>query len=196
MTTYKELIKYNDISTLRRIAMNKNLGFSYSLFDFLISGKYNSEVDFDVYLTSKGFNLQRPYVWEPQQQEEFIWSLIYERYIPPVTFVLHEVDDCSRLGHKIYKVIDGKQRLMTIKRFMLNEFPIHFEGTQVYWDDLDNIARFHISNIPCFSYNVYYSYEDLPVTDDELITIFNFYNFAGTPQEEKHREKLINALNR
>jgi len=196
MTTYKELIKYNDISTLRRIAMNKNLGFSYSLFDFLISGKYNSEVDFDVYLTSKGFNLQRPYVWTPQQQEEFIWSLIYERYIPPVTFVLHEVDDCSRLGHQIYKVIDGKQRLMTIKRFMLNEFPIHFEGTPVYWDDLDNIARSHISNIPCFSYNVYYSYEDLPVTDDELITIFNFYNFAGTPQEEKHREKLINALNR
>lgn len=196
MTTLKELQKSNDMTTLRRISKNENLAFAYSLFDFLVSGKYNSEVDFDVYLPTKGFNLQRPYVWTIQQQEEFIWSLIYRRYIPPVTFVCHEVDDGSRLGHQIYKVIDGKQRLMTLKRFMLNEFPIHFEGSETYWNDLDDIAKYHIAISGCFSYNCYYSYYDDPVTDDELITIFNFYNFAGTPQEESHREKLLNALNK
>lgn len=33
-------------------------------------------------------------------------------------------------------------------------------------------------------------YDD-PVTDDEMIIIFNFYNFTGTPQEESHRNKLL-----
>lgn len=31
---------------------------------------------------------------------------------------------------------------------------------------------------------------------DIKIELFNFYNFAGTPQEEAHREKLLNVLNK
>lgn len=54
MATLKELQKSNDMSTLRRISKNENLAFAYSLYDFLVSDKYNSEVDFDVYLPTKG----------------------------------------------------------------------------------------------------------------------------------------------
>ena len=30
--------------------------------------------------------------------------------------------------------------------------------------------------------------------DDMKIILFNFYNFAGTPQTEEHKEKLQNLL--
>lgn len=196
MVTLKELEKTSGVDSLRRIHKNENLSFAYPLYDFLISGKYDNEVDFDVYLESKGFNLQRPYVWTIQQQEEFIWSMLYGRYIPPVTFIRHEIDNGTRLGKSIYKVIDGKQRLMTIKRFMMNEFPIHFRGKEIFWNDLDTSAKFQLSMRNRFSYTEYHSYYDDPVTDDEMIVIFNFYNFTGTPQEETHRNKLINALNK
>lgn len=77
---------------------------------------------------------------------------------------------------------------------MQNEFPIHYEGTEIYWNDLDNDAQYQVSVGVNLSYTVYYSYDDDFITDDEKITIFNFYNFTGTPQEEAHRKKLINSL--
>lgn len=42
--------------------------------------------------------------------------------------------------------------------------------------------------------NVYYSYPDCKVTDEMLVILFNFYNFAGTPQAENHKEKLQSLL--
>ena len=42
---------------------------------------------------------------------------------------------------------------------------------------------------------VYYSYNDNPVTDDMKIVLFNYYNFAGAPQTEDHKNKLQSLLN-
>lgn len=186
MLTQKQIEKINTISSLRRISKNEGISIPFSLYNFLVTGKYKTTIDFDVYLSTKGFNLQRPYVWTVQQQEEFIWSCLFGRSIPPVVFIQHE--------YSTYLVNDGKQRLLTLKRFMQNEFPIHYEDTEIYWTDLDNDAQYQISarvNLLC---TVYYSYDDDPITDDEKITIFNFYNFTGTPQEEAHRKRLINSL--
>lgn len=182
--TVKDVNAINTITSLRKISKNEGLSLN-SFYSLLVSGKYGEEVDFDVYLPTKGFNLQRPYVWTIQQQEEFIWSCLLGRSIPPIVFIQHE--------WKLYQVIDGKQRLMTLKRFMLNEFPIHLNGVEYFYEDLEPRVKYTIDNAP-IRYISYYSYDDEPITDDEKIVIFNFYNFAGTPQEESHREKLQNAL--
>lgn len=182
MITLKEIENTNSIKTLKRIHKNEGLSFGYRIYDFLISEK----LDFEVYLPSKGFNLQRPYVWNEFQQDEFIWSVLLSRSIPPFVFIQHEFDK--------YLIIDGKQRLITLKRFMLNEFPIHYQGEKIYWNDLDKDAKSQINLWNKFTCNTYYSYDDDPITDDEKIIIFNFYNFAGTPQDESHREKLLNSL--
>lgn len=195
MITLKDIEKTNDVNSLRRISKQDGLSFGFPLYKLLVENTYNIEVDFDVYLKTKGFNLQRPYVWTEHQQEEFIWSMLYGRYIPPVTFVCCDIDDGSKLGKQIYKVIDGKQRLMTIKRYMTNKFPIYLDGQKVYWDDLDDSAKYQINNRCKLMYSIYHSYEDSPITDNELIIIFNFYNFTGTPQEENHKNKLLKALN-
>ena len=197
MVTLKEIEKTNDVNSLRRISKQEGLSFGFPLYKVLVEHKYGIELDFDVYLESKGFNLQRPYVWTEHQQEELIWSMLYGRYIPPVTFVCCDVNDGSRMGKQIYKVIDGKQRLMTIRRYMMNEFPIYMDdGRKVYWDDLDDAAKYQISNRCKILYSIYHSYTDTPITDDEMIIIFNFYNFTGTPQEQNHKSKLLKALNK
>lgn len=82
---------------------------------------------------------------------------------------------------------------MTLQRFMKNEFPIHFNGIEYFYKDLEPRVKYSIDNAP-IRYISYYSYDDEPITDDEKIIIFNFYNFTGTPQEESHKNKLLNAL--
>ena len=79
MITQKQIEEINSINSLRRIHKNEGLSFAYSLYDFLVSEKYETSVDFEVFLPSKGFNLQRPYVWTIHQQEEFIWSCLFGR---------------------------------------------------------------------------------------------------------------------
>jgi hypothetical protein len=82
-----------------------------------------------------------------------------------------------------------------IFRFIDNEFPIIVDGEDVYFKDLDTMAQNRLNS---YSINVqiYYSYSDDPITDDEKIIIFNHYNFAGTPQEEEHKNKLYGFLNK
>jgi len=184
MLTLNEVKKINGINSLMRISKNKGLSLN-SFYSLLVSSKYREIVDFDVYLPTKGFNLQRPYVWTIQQQEEFIWSCLLGRSIPDIVFIQHE--------WKLYQVIDGKQRLMTLKRYMTNEFPIHHNGYEYFYRDLDNSLQYMLDNAP-IRYTSYYSYDDDPITDNEKIIIFNFYNFAGTPQDESHRKKLLNSL--
>jgi hypothetical protein len=41
---------------------------------------------------------------------------------------------------------------------------------------------------------VYYTYEDIPASDELKIKLFNFYNFAGTPQTDEHKKKLQSLL--
>lgn len=182
MYTLKRLRENNKFFELRRIQKNQGLSFATDLYSLLIKGKYGYVFDFDVYLPTKGENLQRPFVWSLRQQEELIWSLIFERNVPSITFVNHE--------YKLWQVLDGKQRLTTIKRFMEGMFPIHVEGKEVFWDSLDKELK-HLISSPRILYDVYYSYADDPVTDDEKIIIFNQINFSGTPQQEGHIKHLL-----
>jgi uncharacterized protein with ParB-like and HNH nuclease domain len=151
--------------------------------------------DFDVYLEKYGINLQRPYVWEHHQQNEFILSILLEKPLEQVIIVQHNSDK-SR-SNTINYVIDGKQRLLTIKKFVNNEFPIYIKGEEVYWKDFDKEAKmFFRSRANGMTATVYYSYDetDYLVTDDMKIILFNYYNFAGTPQTEEHKNKLQSLI--
>lgn len=99
----------------RDIYVNQGILLDSDLFDTFM-GKNNdpTEYDFDVFLPKYGINLQRDYVWTHTQQDEFIKSLILEKPIDPVIVVRVSK---SKGKDIIYKVIDGKQRLMTIKKF-------------------------------------------------------------------------------
>ena len=116
-----------------------------------------------------------------------------DRPIPPLVFIKHNSSDDSISGDVTMMVIDGKQRLTAIFNYIGNKFPIFVEGKEIYFKDLDSMAQFRILGYD-LRVQLYYSYANDPITDDEKIIIFNHYNFAGTPQEESHKNKIQSFL--
>lgn len=180
------------------IHVNQHICFDFRLFDALVQPNHDGpgrdyNYDFDVFLPKYGVNLQRPYVWELYQQKEFIISLLQEKPLDNIVLIHHNSD--RKRENTIVHVIDGKQRLMTIQKFGRNEFPITIDGRDYYFKDFDHdLQRFLESRVNYMTGTVYYSYDDTPLTDDMKIILFNFYNFAGTPQTEGHKKRLEGLL--
>lgn len=200
MTQLEEIMQCTNIHRIPKyIHVNKGILFDYRLFDALVNPEHESVVryrkyDFDVYLHKYGINLQRPYVWEPFQQREFIMSLLLEKPIDDFV-VIQYINDYKDRDDVTVHIIDGKQRLMTIQKFGNNEFPIQINGRDIYYKDFDKDTKmFFQSRVDYLTATVYYSYPDCLVDDDMKIILFNYYNFAGTPQTEEHKEKLQNLL--
>jgi hypothetical protein len=198
MITISQIRSLNNLHNLpKNIHVNQNILLDYRLFDALKATEKdprNRIYDFDVYLEKYKINLQRDYVWEHFQQNEYIFSILFEKPLEPVIIVQHSFDYLNR-EDTINYVIDGKQRLMTIQKFIRNEFPIIVDGNEVYFKDFDpDLKHFFEMRVNYITAVVYYSYPDIPVTDDMKIWIFNFYNFSGTPQTEKHKNMLQSLL--
>ena len=64
---------------------NKNCGVFVHAKDMLDDSWY--DIDWDVYLPSYGFNLQRPFVWTVEQNRELIMSILRENFIPKISVV-------------------------------------------------------------------------------------------------------------
>ena len=186
--TLSKLESFNTLTSLRRIAKSQE---TVSFEPIHFRKWYN--VDMNIYLEKYDYNLQRPFVWTLHQQQELIWSIFMGRPIPPFVFIHHANSRMDDNESAIIQIIDGKQRLTTIFRYMDNEFPIIVDGEEVFFKDLDKRAQHRIDFFDMRA-QIYYSYKENPITDDEKIIIFNHYNFAGTPQEEEHKNKLHSFL--
>ncbi len=146
------------------------------------------KIDFDVFLPTKGINLQREKVWTLLQKRELIMSILMERFIPNIcTLSLIDYDD--KKGGDIIQIIDGKQRLSAMIDFYDNEFTIILEGNEYHYIDLptdyqSKIANYHIRHQT--------SYDDFntKISDEVKIDWFKKINFFGTPQDVSHLEKI------
>ena len=144
----------------------------------------NYEIDFDVYLPSIGRNLQRGFVWMLEQKQELILSVLKGIKLPPMAFVHYD--------HKVFQVIDGKQRIKSMLDFYDGLFGIPFNGKEYYFYDLDKDAQNEIKHL-FFVADVAYEYPHTPISDNNKIAWFNLINFAGTPADKKHMIELTTA---
>ena len=199
MITVNEMLSCSELHSLRKdlLRQKQPVMLHYRLGRALVNspmGDRGKIFDTDVYLEKYKMNLQRPYVWIYPQQNAFIQSILYEKIITPVVVIAHSVTT-ETFGDQIYYIIDGKQRLTTIHKFMNNEFPVEIGSEKYFYKDFDDELKIYFDrNLDRMEAIVYYSYPDNPITDDEKIAIFNFYNFTGTPQAEEHKIKLQNLL--
>lgn len=153
--------------------------------------KYFAEkckIDFEVYLPSKEMNLQRDFVWDIQQKRELIWSILMNRNIPRMAMLNIVSDKQDTDG--CYQVIDGKQRLSTMIDFYNGKFHLEIDGKFYLFCDLPTdyqnvIAGYHF---PYYVANEDYGNK---FTDEDKIAWFKYINFAGTPQDKSHFEKLM-----
>ena len=141
--------------------------------------------DFEIYLPTRGINLQRPLVWTDKQKGELIYSIYAQRYIPAI----YLIRSWERDEH--FEVLDGKQRLNSMMGFLKDEFPVVINGESFLFSELpDDYKRTYQSYAPTF--RVIHESEK-PFTDDQKIRWFGLINFAGTPQDEEHMNFLQNV---
>lgn len=139
-------------------------------------GVLDKEFDLDVYLPSKKMNLQRPLVWTIEQKRSLIESVIVRRAIPPISVI--------RLLNNTYQVIDGKQRLSAFIEYVQGRFDFcGYKCDDLPEDYMGQIKRHFISAYRLVEY-------DVPISDDQKIEWFRWINFAGTPQDAEHMDRL------
>ena len=159
---------------LQRCNMQENITITYN---YRSTVELLERMDFDVYLPSKGINLQRPLVWTQTQKEAWIESLILRRHIPLPSVILTAQDK--------YECIDGKQRLTTLLDYLLDKFS--FCGYK--YSELPREYKVQLDRRPLAVNRLIESFE-VPLTDDQKIEWFCWINYAGTPQDKEHLEKL------
>lgn len=78
--------------------------------------------------------VQRSYVWERSRKSALIESMIVGYPIPPV-FAKRIDDGSGKRGSNTYYIMDGKQRLSTIKEYLNDEFALSQLAPVSYMDD-------------------------------------------------------------
>lgn len=92
------------------------------------------------------------------------------------------IDEQIENGNKevaFFDIIDGKQRLHTLKRFVNDEFP-DMHGN--YYSDFSRNARFQFRD----SYSFQYASLGEKATDKDTIRAFLNVNFTGIPMSKEH----------
>lgn len=193
MLTLDYLQKHEGLYSIpKKFTVQRGVSLDYRINEDLLR---DDIFDFDVHLEKYGVDLQRPYVWEHYQANDFLISIILEKPLSDVVVIKH-IHDRKEYKERIF-VIDGKQRLLTIRKFLLGEISIEV-GHCLYniYDLSEDLRLLFQRRIGYMTATVYYSYFDMPITDDMKIALFNFYNFSGTPQTVEHKEMLQKLLDR
>lgn len=147
----------------------------------------NCNIDFDVFLPTKGKNLQRDYVWTIDQKRELIWSILMNRHIPRMAMLNIVSNKLDTKG--TYQVIDGKQRLSAMISFYRGEYTLLIDDQEYYFKDLPIDYQRVISGYMFPYYIVNEDYGN-KITDEDKINWFRYINFAGTPQDAEHLRNL------
>jgi hypothetical protein len=144
-------------------------------------------IDFDVFLPTRGKNLQRKFVWTIHQKRELIWSILMNRNIPRMAMINVITPESGTDG--VYQVIDGKQRLSAMLDFFNGKFTLEIDGKEYFYTELPDEYQRVISCYP-IAYLIVNEDFGNQITDQEKYDWFKYINFAGTPQEKKHLKSL------
>lgn len=171
---------------MKTIADFRNFKFKPTRYDMpgISDLKDFYEWDFDVYLPSRGFNLQRDFCWSLGQKQELVMSVLYGRPIPGISLVR----TYKTAEETIMQVIDGKQRLSALMDFWDNKFPIRIERDVYLRSELHESLQRAIHDFS-FSAQVISSYNG-SFSDQDKIDWFYRLNFAGTEQDKLHLERI------
>lgn len=167
-----------------------------TFYENYVLGKYNFEP-----------SCQRKSVWD-EERESFLIDSIMKNFSIPAIFLYQKIDDNT--GKTIYDVIDGKQRLISIIKYIENEIPLpddfsddnfgEEELNGLYFKDLIG-EKLSLYKKTFWRYNIPVEYID---TEDENIvdTVFDRLNRNGvplSPQELRNakfnKTNLLNLVN-
>ncbi len=135
-----------------------------------------------------GAEYQRDYVWGHQEQQTFLRVLISG--FPIGSVALAKASDWDTCDGPYIEVVDGKQRLTTLKLFINNGIPIVIGGEEIYWSEFTRSEQLAFGR-PTLSAVIL---DD--ATEKDRIAYFVAVNFTGVPQSEEHRQKVMKLQER
>lgn len=135
-----------------------------------------------------GAEYQRDYVWGHQEQQNFLRVLISG--FPVGSVALAKAPDWGVSDGPYIEVVDGKQRLTTLKMFIKNEIPIIIDGKEIFWFELSRSEQLTFGR-PTLSAVIL---DD--ATEKDRLAYFVAVNFTGVPQSEEHRLKVLKLQER
>lgn len=139
-------------------------------------------------------DFQRGYVWSLQQKQELILSWLKE--LPIGTFYINKINPYSQGEDNIEQLqeldgvlFDGKQRLTTIISFLKMEFPVAYQGKELYAKDFSKNV---INRALSCNVNV------CETSFDNKLDLVRYYldiNTSGTPHSRDDIEKAKEIVN-
>lgn len=126
---------------------------------------------------------QREYVWKKKQQQEFLQTLISGFPIGTIAVAKHS-NWKSRNGPWM-EVVDGKQRLMTLEKFINGDIPLRLKGVDIWWGKLTRAEQLAFGRpfLPLITME--------NATQQEILDYFIAVNFTGVPQSNKHKQNVL-----
>ena len=125
-------------------------------------------------------DFQRDYVWKDSQASKLIESIIMGLPIPAI--FLAKNDDNDK-----YYIIDGQQRLISIKRYYNNEFALKDTFSSINNKTYDELEDTHRDRLDEYSLQLIMIRQEIPDdNNDSIYKIFERINTKGTklyPQE-------------
>lgn len=129
---------------------------------------------------------QRDYVWSLRDEQLFIESIYNGLDCGKIVlrmrswdYLKEKIKKGDTEGLAFMDVVDGKQRLHTLKRFLNDEFT-DLEGH--YYSDLSKRAQREFENSNCLCYLRLGEH----ATDEDVIKTFLMVNFSGKPMTQEH----------
>lgn len=160
--------------------------------NYYINGIYIPELNFNPFVYDKEGNrlyYQRDYVWTLEDEQNFIESMYNHLNLGTVVFrkrswqwleketSMRDSDNNSDLG--FYDIVDGKQRIHTIKRFMTDQFPDKHGNL---FSDFSDLAQRRFED--CGSMGVLEVQED--ASEEDVLRVFLNVNYTGRPLSKEH----------
>lgn len=124
---------------------------------------------------------QRNEIWKNDKQTAFVESLFMGIIVPPIYVV--EIPGNDLLEDSTYEVVDGKQRLTTIKEFLINKLELDKKSLEYYKDWFGGKKYNEVKN----------EYQEL--TSEMLSSVLDIYVItANSPEFTKY--DIFSRLNK
>jgi len=128
---------------------------------------------------------QREYVWSQEDVQALLTSLFTGYPIGGFSAVINKEDK-----NRYYEVIDGKQRLISILKFMTNKVPYRVKGETLYFKDLSQSDQRAFRGINATEI-ILSNKEAHPVTFMQKVEYFKRINFSGVKQSDSHKTMIF-----
>lgn len=137
-------------------------------------------------------SFQRRLVWTEKQKVRLIETILMDYPVPEI--YLWEQAPNTETGQQMFSIVDGQQRLSTLREFTSNEWPL----TASYLDEDhqgENYASLHWKDLPeelrakIYQYNINVRRIPSDISEDEIRKIFARLNETDrslNPQEMQH----------